>query len=324
MSNVTTAAASLNTTNVSEIPSITVPENSVIKTSTEKNFAYCEEIVEDANTGDTSVKFVPVELPAAIYSRNQTLESVVAKDENIVPQTRAEYVKQYRVAEAKSAREILTMCRLVFEANASLNSAEFSAFCQEIGYKDYSSVIRKFVVIGKIQPRLIAHADLLPASWSSIYALTQIPAQAFENMIHMNRSFKEMTVSEVSKLVKATRQLNNLDNIIKPALMSAEEKNDKILKSTVLAKVYFTKIPDDLDWHAFEKALLEVQANLPVRIQLLSAASEVFTARKNKRYEKLKVKQAPSPFDPGTWEMGRVVNKMSTTPLDTADAKMTS
>jgi ribosomal protein S18 len=338
MSNISSSVSTINTSYAPEMPSINIPENSVIKIEGSKtdiqsestdpleyrnpNVAYQPCIAINIETKKEVTTYEKVDLPPAIYKQNQTLESVVAEADNIVPQTRADYVNQYRVAEARSAREILTMCRLVYEASKSLNSAEFNAFCRDIGYKDYSSVIRKLTIIGKIQPRLIAHADLLPASWSSIYALTQIPAQAFENMIHMNRSFKEMTVAEVSKLVKTTRNLNKLDDIIKPALVTAEEKNDKILGSTVLAKVYFTKIPDDLDWHTFEKALLEVQANLPVRIQLLSVAKEVFTLRKDKRYEKLKVKQAPSPYKPEAWDMGREVNKMSTTPLHDPDAAM--
>jgi hypothetical protein len=132
----------------------------------------------------------------------------------------------------------------------------------------------------------------------------------------MNRSFKELTVSEVNKLVKETRDLNKVTDIIKPTLMTAEEKNDKILGSTVLAKVYFTKVPDDLDWHAFEKALLEFQANLPVRVQFLSTAKEIFNQRKNKRYEQIKAIEAPSPFKPEDWDMGRELENMSKTALN--------
>jgi hypothetical protein len=323
------------TTNADELTSIQIPANSMIKFDglmesnqiqsplnyQNSNVAYRVEKTIDNQTKQAGVVYKKVSLPPAKYQMNQSLESVVSSDEVIVPLSRAEYVKRYRVAESVSAREILTMCRLVFEANKSLNSAEFSDFCNEIGYKDYSSVIRKFVVIGKIQPRLIAHADVLPASWSSIYSLTQIPAQAFENLLHMNRSFKELTVSEVNKLVKQTRDLNKIDEIIKPTMMSSEEKNDKILGSTVLAKVYFTKVPDDLDWHAFEKALLELQANLPVRVQFLSAAKEIFNKRKNKRYEKLKESEAPSPFKPEDWDMGREVSVMSQMPLNDSGEK---
>lgn len=305
------------TSNTNEaMPSISVSETDVVKTQIQKNFAYREEIVENKSTGNIEHNYVAVQIPAEKYERNLSLDSIVAGDEVIVPLTRKEYVAQYRIAESRSAREILTMCRLVFEASKSLDSANFSDFCDDIGYKDYSSVIRKFIVIGKLQPRLIAHADLLPASWTSIYALTQIPAQAFENLINMNRSFKELTVSEVNKLVKETRDLNRIDAIVKPVLISAEEKNDKILGSTVLAKVYFTKVPDDLDWHAFEKALLEFQANLPVRVQFLSAAKEVFNMRKNIRYEKIKATEAPSPFKPEQWDMGKDVQIMAKTALN--------
>jgi hypothetical protein len=316
MSNISTSASSIKVATKSLMPSINVSDTDVVKTETQKNFAYREELVEKNSTGNSEIKYIPVEIPAVKYERNQTLESVNATDEIIMPLTYAEYVSQYRIAESRSAREILTMCRLVFEASKTLDSANFSDFCNDIGYKDYSSVIRKFIVIGKLQPRLIAHADLLPASWSSIYALTQIPAQSFENMIHMNRSFKELTVSEVNKLVKETRDLNKVTDIIKPTLMTAEEKNDKILGSTVLAKVYFTKVPDDLDWHAFEKALLEFQANLPVRVQFLSTAKEIFNQRKNKRYEQIKAIEAPSPFKPEDWDMGRELENMSKTALN--------
>ena len=150
---------------------------------------------------------------------------------------------------------------------------------------------------------------------------SQIPAQAFENLLNMNRSFKDLTVSEVAKLVKETRDLNKISDIIQPALMTTEEMNDKILGSTILAKLYFTKIPDDLDWHAFEKALLEVQANLPVRVQFYSSAKELFRRRKDQRYEKIKVKQAPSPFKPDQWDMGRKVSEMSQTVLNASQGQ---
>ena len=275
-------------------------------------------IIEDGSMKKKDVRYESVELKPKKYLENQTLESVVVAEEQevIIPLTRPQYVSNFKASEARSAYEILSMSRTTYEAEKSLNSAEFSAFCNDIGYKDYSSVIRKFVVIGKIQPRLIAHAEILPASWSSIYLLTQIPAQIFENMVEMKRSFKELTVSEIGKLVKHARDLNNLDDVISPALLTSEEKNGKVLGSTVFAKIYFTKIPDDLDWHTIEKALLEVQANLPIRVEFLSALKELFRLRKDKRYEKIKLKDAPNPFTPEKWDLGKQVAKMSQTNLN--------
>ena len=275
-------------------------------------------IVEDGSMKKKDVMYESVELKPKKYLENQTLESVVVAEEQevIIPLTRPQYVANFKASEARSAFEILLMSRTTYEAEKSLNSAEFSAFCNDIGYKDYSSVIRKFVVIGKIQPRLIAHAEILPASWSSIYLLTQIPAQIFENMVEMKRSFKELSVSEITKLVKHARDLNNLDDVINPALLTSEEKNGRILNSTIVAKIYFTKQPDDLDWHTFEKALLEVQANLPIRVQFFSVLSHLFSKRKDARYEKIKLKDAPNPFTPEKWDMGIQVAKMSQTNLN--------
>ena len=274
-----------------------------------------EVVIQDGYSRKIGFTYETTKLQSAKYLENQTLESVVEENEVIVPLTRPEYVSNFKGSEARSAREILAMGRTIYEAEKSLNSAEFAAFCKDIGYNDYSSVIRKFVVIGKIQPRLIAHAEILPASWSSIYLLTQIPAQTFENMLQMQRSFKELKVSEINMLVKRARDLNNLNDVISPALITSEEKDGRILGSTVVAKIYFTKMPDDLDWHTFEKALLEVQANLPIRVQFFSVLKEIFSERKDKRYEKIKAKDAPSPFQPEKWDFGIQVEKMSETNL---------
>jgi hypothetical protein len=327
MTNAITTQTSINTTstekeNIMKTSGITIPANATVTFTTESSETQSKaqhfyEVVDVKDEyGNTETQYQKRNLPPVKYKRNITVEVANEDTEVIVALTRQEYVNQYKKAEERSARETLSMCRLVYEASKSLNSAEFSDFCKDIGYKDYSSVIRKFIVIGKLQPRMIQHAEILPASWSAIYSLTQIPAQSFENIVSMNRSFKEMTVSEVNKLVKETRDLNKISDIIKPTLMTQEEKDDKIQGSTVLAKVYFTKVPDDLDWHAFEKALLEVQANLPVRVQFLSVAKEVFNKRKNKRYEKIKAEEAPNPFQPQDWDMGREVMTMNQTSLN--------
>jgi hypothetical protein len=327
MTNAIATQTSINTTstekeNIMKTSGITIPTNATVAFTTEsaetqsKTQHFYEVVDVKDEYGNTETQYQKRNLPPVKYKRNITVEVANEDTEVIVALTRQEYVNQYKKAEERSARETLSMCRLVYEASKSLNSAEFSDFCKDIGYKDYSSVIRKFIVIGKLQPRMIQHAEILPASWSAIYSLTQIPAQSFENIVSMNRSFKEMTVSEVNKLVKETRDLNKISDIIKPTLMTQEEKDDKIQGSTVLAKVYFTKVPDDLDWHAFEKALLEVQANLPVRVQFLSVAKEVFNKRKNKRYEQIKADEAPNPFQPQDWDMGREVMTMNQTSLN--------
>ena len=330
MENLSTSPSGISSATTESNASIQTDEKSTVsldvKEQTSKsplhdqNFAYkpYDVVFEYGSEKRNGESYETIQLKPKKYFENQTLESVVVAEDQevIIPLTRPEYVANFKASEARSAYEILLMSRTTYEAEKSLNSAEFSAYCEDIGYKDYSSVIRKFVVIGKIQPRLIAHAEILPASWSSLYLLTQIPAQIFENMVEMKRSFKELSVSEISKLVKHARDLNNLDDVINPALLTSEEKNGRILNSTIIAKCYFTKVPDDLDWHTFEKALMEVQANLPIRVQFYNVLQHLFSKRKDARYEQVKLKTAPNPFQPEKWELGKQFTKMSKTNLN--------
>lgn len=68
----------------------------------------------------------------------------------IVGKTRAEYVADFTLNMKKSARATLDMCRTVYEASKSLAAHDFDSFCKQIGYRDDSSTIRKFIAIGKV------------------------------------------------------------------------------------------------------------------------------------------------------------------------------
>ncbi len=292
-----------------ELPSISIGETAVFK---------YENAVEKTNTVALQPEAAEVKSDQAekfaLVPRQISLEASVVDEEVITPKTVNEYTLLFKKAEELSAREILAMCRIVYEADKSLNSAEFADFCQRIGYKDTSSAIRKQIVIGKLQPRLIKHAEALPATWTGIYSITQIPAQAFELLMNANRSFKEMPNSQIQEWVKQTR---NLDKVgVSPATLTLDERNRNILNGTVVAKVYFSKIPDDLDWKAFEKAMREVEANLPLKIQFTADLQDLFGERKLKRYEKIKTKQEPKVFKPDTWDMGSDVTKMRATAMN--------
>ena len=178
----TVSNASIQTDEKSTV-SLDVKEQTSKSPLHDQNFAYkpYDVVFEYGSEKRNGESYETIQLKPKKYFENQTLESVVVAEDQevIIPLTRPEYVANFKASEARSAYEILLMSRTTYEAEKSLNSAEFSAFCNDIGYRDSSSVIRKFVVIGKIQPRLIAHAEILPASWSSLYLLTQIPAQIF-------------------------------------------------------------------------------------------------------------------------------------------------
>lgn len=236
----------------------------------------------------------------ASYKLQKKLEySVVEDEDNITPKSRKEYVFWFKAQQRKSARATLEMCRTAYEASKSLTESDFASFCMDIGYKDDSSTIRKFVAIGKVYPRLIDYAEKLPVAWTSIYMLTQIPADDFERCIKDNFAFNKLTGSELQALVDKTKDVNNL---ISPF------KQDKKQMAYPVAKVYFTKRPDDIDFRLLQKALEEVQARLPIKFQFIGEQVKVFKKRAEQRYEKVKQEGDKAAVKPSEWDYGMAVN----------------
>ena len=129
-------------------------------------------------------------------------------DQTIKLRSREDYVEIFKRTEARTARATLQMCRVVYEAKQTLEEHEFADFCAAIGYKDFSSSICKFCAIGKLQPRLVKHASLMPHEWSKIYMVTQIPAKMFEHFVEKQKDFRGRSRTQTSKtgFVKSSKR----------------------------------------------------------------------------------------------------------------------
>ncbi|OZA09783.1 MAG: hypothetical protein B7Y05_17845, partial [Polynucleobacter sp. 24-46-87] len=97
------------------------------------------------------------------YERKLSVEAATADTSAIIPKERKEYVTAFKAGVEKTARSTLEMCRVVYEAEQSLDKFQFKTFCDEVGLKDYSSTVRKFSAIGRVYPRFIQYVDQLPA-----------------------------------------------------------------------------------------------------------------------------------------------------------------
>lgn len=146
-------------------------------------------------------------LPGA-YEPKLSLERATPDGSTIIKRTRDEYVADFNAKLVKTARSVLEMCRVVYEAKESLDSWDFKDFCAQIGHGPNSSSIRKFVVIGKLYPRLIRCAEQLPASWTSIYLITQIPADEFEALVSGGHSLAGLPGSDLQELISQTRSIS--------------------------------------------------------------------------------------------------------------------
>ena len=237
-----------------------------------------------------------------VYKSQKKFEYAVdAGDEAIVPKTRQQYAVWFKQHQLRTAKATLQMCRTVYEAAVTLGDCDFESFCKEIGFDSSGSTIRKFMVIGKVYPRLIDFADKLPVAWTSIYALTQIPADDFELMVQRGFNMSMLSGAEIKNLVDKTRDLN---------AVRSPFKQDKKLLAYPVAKLFFTEIPDDDDFRLLQKALNEVCARLPMKAQLVGEHVKLFEQRRKQRYEQLKREADDVTVKPQDWDFGEAANQV--------------
>lgn len=233
------------------------------------------------------------------YERKLSLEAATVDSTAITPKERKEYVAAFKAGVEKTARSTLEMCRIVYEAEQSLDKFQFKTFCEEVGLKDYSSTVRKFSAIGRVYPRFIQYVDQLPASWTNIYLITQIPADTFEECVTKGYALNKLTGAKLDELVKSTKDINRIEEPL-----SFDSKN----AGYVFAKLLFTKKPDDTDWRAMEKALAEISARLPIKFVINKEAVEFVQARREQRYEQIKQSSKNVDLKPDLWDLGAEAN----------------
>lgn len=239
---------------------------------------------------------------AQYVSPAKVVDSWELDDSAIAPRGRHEYVFLFKAHQRRTALAALDMCRVVYEAFVSLKDYDFGEFCKSIGYKHDSSTIRKFLAIGKVYPRMVQYADQLPAAWTSIYALTQMPADDFEACIKSGYRLCDLSGGEVDALVKKTRLVNNSVSPFKQA--------KKELAFSV-ATVFFTKQADDEDFRLLQKTFDEIAIRLPVKFVIKKETTEYFAERRSQRYEKLKQEAPGTALDPSKWDYGTPANAVN-------------
>lgn len=107
---------------------------------------------------------------------------------------------EYSKFAVKTAQSTIEMCRIVFEAKTTLAKSEYDYFLKDVGRKSEDSTVRKFLAIGERYDDLIAATALLPASWTSIYEITQIPSDVFMAMVAMGESMAHLTGAQLKQL----------------------------------------------------------------------------------------------------------------------------
>jgi hypothetical protein len=237
--------------------------------------------------------------PVIDYGPMLSVERAMEDDANLVRHDRAHYVAAFKRGVEKTARATLETCRVTYEARQALDNYQFENFCKEVGYRDSSSTIRKFIAIGKVYPRFIEYADQLPCAWTTIYQITQIPADDFDAYLKHGKRLDQLKGKKLAELTNKTREANDITT---PLVFDDKEK------AHIFAKVVATKKMDDKDWRAIEKAMNEMAARLPIRFVVPKTFVELISEARLRRYEQTKKHYKGQEFKPDTWDMGEEAN----------------
>ena len=118
---------------------------------------------------------------------------------------RERFFSEYSKFAVKTAQSTVEMCRVIFEAKKSLEKSEYIRLLNDVGHKSEDSTIRKYLAIGERYDDLIACTNLLPSSWTSIYQITQIPAESFMAMVATGNSMVNLTGAQIKILVDISK-----------------------------------------------------------------------------------------------------------------------
>ena len=185
---------------------------------------------------------------------NTEASAVTVTWEFVELKSREDYVTDFFRRRTSSAREILEMCRIVYEAKKKLSGSDFESFCLDIGYSSKNSTIRKFVVVGGMYIRLILVTDRLPASWTSIYQYCQLKSEDLDSLLTSNRNLKDLKGKELKGLLASIKNQQVIP-------LAINRKKINLFRS---GYVYFTKKElIDVDRRLLMLAIDELEMKFP-------------------------------------------------------------
>ena len=156
---------------------------------------------------------------------------------------RERFFSEYSKFAVKTAQSTVEMCRVIYEAKESLDKSEYASFLKDIGRKPDDPTIRKYLAIGERYDDLNAYANLLPSSWTSIYVITQIPADAFLAMVATGESMANLTGAQL-KLLKGN------DSSAKPSKPDSSSVSLTMPSANVKKSVTASSSTDDSEQSA--------------------------------------------------------------------------
>lgn len=117
-----------------------------------------------------------------------------------------DYASRFNMWQKKTAMSFIEMAKVVVEAKYTLDKENFAQFTSLIGYSTTSSFISKLHRIGLQAELFEMHIDLLPSSFTTLYALTTVNQCDLVDLFERNQIHPSLKGDEVEKLVKLQKR----------------------------------------------------------------------------------------------------------------------
>jgi hypothetical protein len=188
-----------------------------------------------ATAAFNAAPMLSAQMPNLQYGVTHSINQSPNMQFNVVNGTVQEYVNKFHLFAAKTAQSVLEMCKVIHDAKVNLQEKSFLQFCKQINLPAGSSTISKYLKIGERYNQFIKYTDRLPNSWTSLYLITDIPEDQFENVLLQSTTLANVTASGINKI---------LGKSVKP-------KANGLLTESAAANIYFSKVPSTAEWEHF-------------------------------------------------------------------------
>lgn len=168
------------------------------------------------------------------------------------------YSQQFLSFAKASTENTIAMCELLNKAKKEFKQKEggnknvmFNVLCQSIGYAKGANdpTIKKFVRIGESADRFKPYIDRLPNSWTTLYEITQLDNDLFNDAIDSGAINIKMIGREVKSLKKINqpKQITTVKEVKKPAIEITLDSDDRTLIDAIYKELEVLKFSYKLE-----------------------------------------------------------------------------
>lgn len=197
-----------------------------------------------------------------IIKSNRTTTNLTVVESDLTPEVQ-KYSQQFLSFAKASTENTIAMCELLNRAKVEFKQKEknnknklFNALCTTIGYTKGANdpTIKKFVRIGESAERFKPYIDRLPNSWTTLYEITQLDSDLFDQAIENGAINIKMIGREVKSLKNASQPDSAASPTVqKPAIsITLEADTDKAVIEALYKELELLKFNYKIELNANE------------------------------------------------------------------------